>query len=204
MKKLFLIIILALFFNVNGQQTTDNIGIIPMPQQVEINDGHFILDESTVIFDNFEISNILKNEILEITGLDLSLSNKIKKRNAIVFQLKDSIPAKENMVQSYIINVEPNKITIEATTEQGMFYGTQSLKQLIRHQLLTENNLNIPCYKIFDYPSLEYRGWMDDISRGPIPTTDFIKEQIRRLAEYKFNFFNLYTEHLFKLDEYPD
>ena len=204
MKKLFLIIILALFFNVNGQQTTDNIGIIPMPQQVEINDGHFILNESTIIFDNFEISNILKNDILEITGLDLSLSNKIKKRNAIVFQLKDSIPAKENMVQSYIINIEPNKITIEATTEQGMFYGAQSLKQLIRHQLLTENNLNIPCYKIFDYPSLEYRGWMDDISRGPIPTTDFIKEQIRRLAEYKFNFFNLYTEHLFKLDEYPD
>ena len=204
MKKLFLIIILALFFNVNGQQTTDNIGIIPMPQQVEINDGHFILNESTIIFDNFEISNILKNDILEITGLDLSLSNKIKKRNAIVFQLKDSIPAKENMVQSYIINIEPNKITIEATTEQGMFYGAQSLKQLIRHQLITENNLNIPCYKIFDYPSLEYRGWMDDISRGPIPTTDFIKEQIRRLAEYKFNFFNLYTEHLFKLDEYPD
>lgn len=204
MKKLFLIIILALFFNVNGQQTTDNIGIIPMPQQVEINDGHFILNESTIIFDNFEISNILKNDILEITGLDLSLSNKIKKRNAIVFQLKDSIPAKENMVQSYIINIEPNKITIEATTEQGMFYGAQSLKQLIRHQLLTENNLNIPCYNIFDYPSLEYRGWMDDISRGPIPTTDFIKEQIRRLAEYKFNFFNLYTEHLFKLDEYPD
>lgn len=204
MKKLFLIIILALFINVNGQQTSDNIGIIPMPQQVEINDGHFILNESTIIFDNFEISNILKNDILEITGLDLSLSNKIKKRNAIVFQLKDSIPAKENMVQSYIINIEPNKITIEATTEQGMFYGAQSLKQIIRHQYLTNNNLNIPCYSILDYPSLEYRGWMDDISRGPIPTTDFIKEQIHRLAEYKFNFFNLYTEHLFKLDEYPD
>ncbi len=204
MKKLFLIIILALFFNVNGQQTTDNIGIIPTPQEFEINDGHFNLNESTVIFNNFEISNILRNDILEITGLDLSLSKKSNKKNSIVFQLKDSIPAKENMVQSYIINVEPNKITIEATTEQGLFYGAQSLKQLIRHQLLTENNLNIPCYNIFDYPSLEYRGWMDDISRGPIPTTDFIKEQIRRLAEYKFNFFNLYTEHLFKLDEYPD
>ena len=204
MKKLFLIIILVLFVNVNGQQTTDNIGIIPMPQQVEINDGHFNLNESTVIFNNYEISNILKNDILEITGLDLSLSKKSNKKNSIVLQLKDSIPAKENMVQSYIINVEPNKITIEATTEQGLFYGAQSLKQLIRHQLLTENNLNIPCYNIFDYPSLEYRGWMDDISRGPIPTTDFIKEQIRRLAEYKFNFFNLYTEHLFKLDEYPD
>ena len=212
MKKLFLIIILALFINVNGQQTTDNSlcpqiensGIIPTPQQIEVNDGYFILDASTVILNDFEISDILKNDIFEITGLDLNLSKKSNKKNSIIFRLKDSIPAKENMSQAYIINIEPSHITIEATTNQGLFYGAQSLKQLIRHQLLTENNLNIPCYNIFDYPSLEYRGWMDDISRGPIPTTEFIKEEIRRLAEYKFNFFNLYTEHLFKLDEYPD
>ena len=212
MKKLFLIIILALFINVNGQQTTDNSlcpqiensGIIPTPQQIEVNDGYFILDASTVILNDFEISDILKNNIFEITGLDLNLSKKSNKKNSIIFRLKDSIPAKENMSQAYIINIEPSHITIEATTNQGLFYGAQSLKQLIRHQLLTENNLNIPCYNIFDYPSLEYRGWMDDISRGPIPTTEFIKEEIRRLAEYKFNFFNLYTEHLFKLDEYPD
>ena len=212
MKKLFLIIILALFFNVNGQQATDNshclqsnnIGIIPMPQQIEVNEGYFNLNKSTIILNDFEISNILRNDILEITGLDLNLSKKSNKKSSIIFKLKDYISAKDNADQAYIINIKPNQITIEATTEQGLFYGAQSLKQLIRHQLLTENNLNIPCYNIFDYPSLEYRGWMDDISRGPIPTTDFIKEQIRRLAEYKFNFFNLYTEHLFKLDEYPD
>ena len=185
-------------------QQSDNIGIIPMPQQIEVNDGYFTLNEATVIFDNFEISNILRNDILEVTGLDLSLSKKSNKKNLIVFKLEDDIPAKENTNQSYIIDIESNRITIKATTEQGLFYGAQSLKQLIRHQLLTENNLNIPCYSILDYPSLEYRGWMDDISRGPIPTTEFIKEEIRRLAEYKFNFFNLYTEHLFKLEEYPD
>ena len=212
MKKLFLIIILALFVNVNGQQATDNshclqsnnIGIIPMPQQIEVNEGYFNLNKSTIILNDFEISNILRNDILEITGLDLNLSKKSNKKSSIIFKLKDYISAKDNADQAYIINIKPNQITIEATTEQGLFYGAQSLKQLIRHQLLTENNLNIPCYNIFDYPSLEYRGWMDDISRGPIPTTDFIKEQIRRLAEYKFNFFNLYTEHLFKLEEYPD
>ena len=213
MKKLFLIIILAISYQLSAvscqqsaisNQLSVNTGIIPTPQQVEINDGYFILNESTVILNDFEISNVLKNDILEITGLDLCLSKKSNKKNSIIFQLKDSIPAKENMVQSYFINIEPNKITIEATTEQGLFYGEQSLKQIIRHQYLNSNNFNIPCYSILDYPSLEYRGWMDDISRGPIPTTDFIKEQIRRLAEYKFNFFNLYTEHLFKLDEYPD
>ena len=72
MKKLFLIIILALFINVNGQQTTDisdNIGVIPTPQQIEVNDGYFILDASTVILNDFEISDILKNDIFEIAGL---------------------------------------------------------------------------------------------------------------------------------------
>ena len=245
MKKLFLIIILALFFNVNGQQTTDNgselsavsnqqsvnTGIIPTPQFAEICDfnnstNNFVIDESCLLVDigeNEEISKIIntfKNDIKEITGVDLKVSKKgNKKRNNIVFGIYDpekieqiqngpkdiiGLDSREINPQEYHIIVIGNYIMVSAPTPQGLFYGAQSLKQIIRHQLLTENNLNIPWYYIFDYPSLEYRGWMDDISRGPIPTTDFIKEQIRRLAEYKFNFFNLYTEHLFKLDEYPD
>ena len=245
MKKLFLIIILALFFNVNGQQTTDNssepsaisyqqsvnTGIIPTPQFAEICDfnnstNNFVIDESCLLVDigeNEEISKIIntfKNDIQEITGIDLKVSKKgNKKRNNIVFGIYDpekieqiqngpkdiiGLDSREINPQEYHIIVIGNYIMVSAPTPQGLFYGAQSLKQIIRHQLLTENNLNIPWYYIFDYPSLEYRGWMDDISRGPIPTTEFIKEEIRRLAEYKFNFFNLYTEHLFKLDEYPD
>ena len=226
MKKLFLIIILALFFNVNGQQTNVEslkaeieCGIIPSPQDVSyLTTGYFVLDESCVLLDNeneeiSRIINILKNDIQEITGLDLEISKK-KKKKYVTFELirpssflnYDSLTKIQTLRinQGYNIIIKDKFIHISASTPKGLFYGAQSLKQLIRHQLLTENNLNIPCYDIFDYPSLEYRGWMDDISRGPIPTTDFIKEQIRRLAEYKFNFFNLYTEHLFKLDEYPD
>ena len=265
MKKLFLIIILALFINVNGQQTTDNgcelsavsyqlsaiscklsvnTGIIPMPRMTWIFDSdsttYFTLDNSCVLVDNeneeiSKIINTFKNDIKKITGVDLEIfpktSKKIKKskkNNTIRFELyspelieritspqkidiliglgpnRDSLPGREINPQEYDISIVKNDVIIMAPTPQGLFYGTQSLKQLIRHQLLTENNLNIPCYGIFDYPSLEYRGWMDDISRGPIPTKEFIKEEIRRLAEYKFNFFNLYTEHLFKLEDYPD
>ena len=265
MKKLFLIIILALFINVNGQQTTDNgcelsavsnqqsaiscqlsvnTGIIPMPRMTWIFDSdsttYFTLDNSCVLVDNeneeiSKIINTFKNDIKKITGVDLEIfpktSKKIKKskkNNTIRFELyspelieritspqkidiliglgsnRDSLPGREINPQEYDISIVKNDVIIMAPTPQGLFYGAQSLKQLIRHQLLTENNLNIPCYNIFDYPSLEYRGWMDDISRGPIPTIEFIKEEIRRLAEYKFNFFNLYTEHLYKLDNYPD
>ncbi|MBQ8223733.1 MAG: chitobiase/beta-hexosaminidase C-terminal domain-containing protein [Bacteroidales bacterium] len=176
------------------------------------------------------IVNVLRKDINDITGMDLNVSKKTNKKNKpIHFSLYtperieemsksrktdiiglgigpnlDSIPGRKPNPQEYVISISSNGIIISAPTHQGLFYGAQSLKQLIRHQILTENNLEIPCYYIFDLPSLEYRGWMDDISRGPIPTMEFIKEEIRRLAEYKFNFFNLYTEHLFKLENYPD
>ena len=226
MKKILLFLAVIISLNVNGQQTTDNrqsltsdIGIIPSPQDVSyLTTDYFALDESCVLLDNeneeiSRIINIFKNDIHEITGLDLEISKK-KKKKYVSFELirpssflnYDSLTKIQalRINQGYNIIIKDKFIHVSASTPQGLFYGAQSLKQLIRHQLLTENNLNIPCYNIFDYPSLEYRGWMDDISRGPIPTTDFIKEQIRRLAEYKFNFFNLYTEHLFKLEDYPD
>ena len=245
MKKILLFLAVIFSLYVNGQQTTDNgceqsaisnqqsvnTGIIPTPQYAEICDfnnstNNFVIDESCLLVDigeNEEISKIIntfKNDIKEITGVDLKVSKKgNKKRNNIVFGIYDpekieqiqngpkdiiGLDSREINPQEYHIIVICNHILVSAPTPQGLFYGAQSLKQIIRHQLLTENNLNIPCYNIFDYPSLEYRGWMDDISRGPIPTKEFIKEEIRRLAEYKFNFFNLYTEHLFKLEDYPD
>ena len=207
MKKLLLICAIIISLTANSQQVTTNIGIIPTPQNVEIYDStnYYVLDKSCVIVDNkneevSKIINTFKNDIKDITSLDLDISKK-KKNTNIIFELSDE--TFENQ-QGYKIDINKKNINISAPTPQGLFYGAQSLKQLIRHQLLTENNLNIPCYNIFDYPSLEYRGWMDDISRGPIPTKEFIKEEIRRLAEYKFNFFNLYTEHLFKLEDYPD
>ena len=226
MKKILLFLAVIFSLYVNGQQTTDNrqsltsdIGIIPSPQDVSyLTTGYFALDESCVLLDNeneeiSRIINVFKNDIQEITGLDLEISKK-KKKKYVTFELirpssflnYDSLTNIQilRINQGYNIIIKDKFIHVSASTPQGLFYGAQSLKQIIRHQLLTENNLNIPCYNIFDYPSLEYRGWMDDISRGPIPTTDFIKEQIRRLAEYKFNFFNLYTEHLFKLEDYPD
>ncbi len=226
MKKILLFLAVIFSLYVNGQQTTDNrqsltsdIGIIPSPQDVSyLTTGYFALDESCVLLDNeneeiSRIINVFKNDIQEITGLDLEISKK-KKKKYVTFELirpssflnYDSLTNIQilRINQGYNIIIKDKFIHVSASTPQGLFYGAQSLKQLIRHQLLTENNLNIPCYGIFDYPSLEYRGWMDDISRGPIPTKEFIKEEIRRLAEYKFNFFNLYTEHLFKLEDYPD
>lgn len=119
-------------------------------------------------------------------------------------QLVTSFPIDTNADQAYILEVKADKLLIQAITEQGLFYGQQSAKQLLRYFKDESGRVSIPCMHIEDFPLLKYRGWMDDISRGPIPNMAFLKRVIATLAEYKFNFFNLYTEHVFKLDKYPD
>ncbi|MCR5551480.1 MAG: beta-N-acetylhexosaminidase, partial [Bacteroidales bacterium] len=114
-------------------------------------------------------------------------------------KLVASLPIDTNMEQGYILEILPDRVVMTATTETGLYYAGLSLDQLCRHF-----HNQVPCMRITDYPALKYRGWMDDISRGPVPTMEFLKREIATLAQYKMNFFNLYTEHLFKLDRLPD
>lgn len=174
MKKLSLTILICLFSIIGFSQET---GIIPKPQQIEYQQGTF----------SWSIDS-LKNE------------------KCIKTKIVKDISAKENKSQAYVIKITPKKIELQATTEQGLFYARQSLNQIIKYQRVTtgKSEFEIPCMTITDWPALEYRGWMDDISRGPIPTMDFIKKEIRTLAAYKMNFFQLYTEHVFKLESHPD
>src|SRR5207245_5050993 len=44
------------------------------------------------------------------------------------------------------------------------------------------------------WPTMRWRGVHDDISRGPVPTLEYMKQQIRTIAEYKLNLFALYIE----------
>lgn len=121
-----------------------------------------------------------------------------------VKELIASFPVDINADQGYILEVTEKGVLIQALTETGLFYGEQSLKQMLRHFAQENGQVVIPCMRIVDYPKLKYRGWMDDISRGPIVNMAFLKRMIATMAEYKMNFFNLYTEHVFKLEDYYD
>ena len=102
-----------------------------------------------------------------------------------------SFPIDTNADQGYILEVLPNKVVISAISEVGLYYAQLSLKQMMRFFAQKDGCVKLPCLRIVDYPKLKYRGWMDDISRGPIPNMTFLKQVIRQLAEYKMNFFNL-------------
>jgi cell division septation protein DedD len=85
-------------------------------------------------------------------------------------------------------------LAVIAESAAGLFYGAQTVKQLIRGSGKDEVLL-IPTLR--DWPAMAHRGLSDDWSRGPLPNMDFLKREIRTLAAYKINTFSPYFEHTF-------
>ncbi len=99
-----------------------------------------------------------------------------------------------------IVPDEKGGLAVIAQTAQGMFYGVQTLKQLLRGAG-KDSMLLAPTLR--DWPAMAHRGLSDDWSRGPIPNMEFLKREIRTLAAYKYNIFSPYFEHTFAYDSSP-
>jgi hypothetical protein len=85
-------------------------------------------------------------------------------------------------------------LAVIAETSTGIFYGAQTVKQLIRGSG-QDAVLLVPTLR--DWPAMAFRGLSDDWSRGPLPNMEFLKREIRTLAAYKINIFSPYFEHTF-------
>lgn len=188
--------------------------LIPTPQQVEMLPGRFDFTGAKIQVPGAsgadtafaasdlvaELNREMKPKLLAggpvkkpiIVGLISFYAQELKGQD--VSALKDKGP------DAYLLLVEPTRILCAGNGDAGTFYGVQTLKQLIR---ANRTGTTIPCVRILDWPGLKYRGYSDDISRGPIPTMDFFKREIRTMAEFKMNMLTFYTEHVFKLKKYP-
>ncbi len=205
------LILLLCFAWIVGQ--AQNTHILPTPQQVEFQKGEFDWDDNVILtydVSDSEISQIvdlLRKDLEDITPSKTSFSRgALKGKRFVEITKTDHIDAAENNDQAYKLVVTENYIHLEATTATGLFYASQSLKQLYRYHSLNAKNgkIEMPCMTIIDWPNFKWRGWQDDISRGPIVSMDYLKQLIPTMAEYKVNFFSLYTEHTFKTKCHPD
>jgi hypothetical protein len=82
-------------------------------------------------------------------------------------------------------------VSIIGQTAAGIFYGAQTLKQLI---VPSTTSPQIWAATIRDWPAMKYRGEHDDLSRGPFPTLAFQKHQLEVLAAHKVNLYSPYFE----------
>jgi len=102
--------------------------------------------------------------------------------------------------EGYVLVVEPRQTTIVGATGSGVFYGVQTFKQLLP---LAGTPRVLPTGTVRDWPAMRYRGIDDDLSRGPFPTLDFQKHQIRMIAAYKGNIYSPYFEHTLQYPNQP-
>lgn len=102
--------------------------------------------------------------------------------------------------EAYSLKVTPDRTEVQAVSSAGLFYGAQTLCQLIEGDAA---DAVLPEVEIHDWPSLAYRGTMVDMSHGPLPTEAEIKRQLDFLARWKANQYYLYSEASIELEGYP-
>lgn len=117
----------------------------------------------------------------------------------VVEQQVDTLPVEANLDQGYQIVIEKKKVTIRYVGEEGLRNANCTMIQLGQ----IYGNM-IPCCTITDWPAYRYRGWMDDISRGPVTHYKYRLKQNETLRTLKYNFCNYYTEHTLYQEEFPD
>ncbi len=104
--------------------------------------------------------------------------------------------------QGYIIVSNKSRLYLEADSLQGLFYGIQTLIQLLNSN---SNKELFPQIAIIDFPRLEIRGVSDDISRGQSATIDSLKKFIKILSHFKINHYYLvYMQDMYKFEGHPE
>ncbi len=98
----------------------------------------------------------------------------------------------EMKAEGYTISATSAAMTVVGATAEGVFYGAQTVKQLIDGN---GDRAVLHAANIRDWPAMKHRGLDDDMSRGPITTLEFQKKLMRTLAAYKVNIYSPYFEH---------
>lgn len=170
--------------------------LIPSVNNYKENEGKFQIKRNTAIvlehtcdFNDLDAALILQKEIEKELGFKLNITKSfIKKEEKNIIKLTRGTGNRE----SYTLEVNNNFINISGATEAGVFYGVQTLRQIIRQSGTEISNMTIE-----DEPHFENRGFYHDITRGKVPTLETLMELVDRAAFYKLNEIQLYIEHTF-------
>ena len=204
MKKIiFLFAAIAFAFKLSAQE----VNIIPQPaySKVEADKQPFIIDATTqiVVVDSSLINSadFLNDYLQRYYKLRLTITNVTPSKNFISLILNTTISEFED---AYVLTTLDNGISIAGTSKPGIFYGIQSLIQLLPIQ--NTNSLAVPPINIIDHPRFDYRGMHLDVSRHFFDV-DFVKQYIDYLALHKMNYFHwhLTDDHGWRIEikKYP-
>lgn len=161
-----------------------------MPVQMKIGKSDFKINPNTCIVHcngaDVDLIQYASNLWEKNLGYNLSSVKVVNSENKNCISLKIN-PEHDDTIseEGYTLVIGKNSIDITANEKAGLFYGIQTLNQLI----FNNPNGKIPCLKISDYPRFGYRGMHLDVSRHFMPI-EFVYKLIDYMAMHKFNTFH--------------
>lgn len=177
-----------------AQQLQYNVNIIPKPKNLLLREGTFQLNPLTKIFykqDAKDIAGYFDEIIKPSTGFDLKLKEWDGKvsDNSIIISISNS--DNDFGKEGYTLVVSANNVMIEAAELNGLFYGVQTLRQLLPAEIESKIKVEnvewiIPCVVVLDKPEFSWRGLNLDCCRH-FMSKEFVKRYIDLLAYHKFN-----------------
>lgn len=172
-------------------------GVIPRPLEHETMPGRFRLGWSTTIVASPKAlteAQLLARSLRPSTGFPLPVSQGEKPLNNSITLLLDAAPQIAALgEEGYTLEVNPERIVARSSSTAGLFYATQTLRQMLPSESLLstkqQKDWTIPCARIVDKPRYSWRGMHLDVSRHFFPA-EFIKRFIDLIAFHKFNVFH--------------
>lgn len=172
MKIKFLLIVFIL--SVISRVGATDINIIPYPKSIEMRNGFCDLSQGF----NLKGEKYNQDYIKEALATDFGLSGN---GNGVLIDLKINGSVGDDP-EGYRLTVLPHKIMIESSSQNGLFYGFQTLRQLIK-------NRKVPCLVINDEPLFEWRSYMLDEARY-FQGKNIVKKLFDEMALLKLNKFH--------------
>jgi len=185
MSKIFARCLLGLSTLLPALGTAAGISIIPEPQRLQLEQGSYRLDARTRVeapkdARGREIAAFLREAIRAQTGIAVREGSAT---HGIALKLDPAVRGDE----AYRLAVTPQRVTISASTDKGLFWGVQTLRQLL--PMAKAAQVEIPAVRIEDAPAYAWRGVMLDVSRHFYPVS-FVEKQLDLLSYYKINTFH--------------
>ena len=159
--------------------------LIPYPMQAKWSKGQY---RSANLSISKSKKAKLQNAILALKRFAKSSKISLRTSQQANVKLKIAKIAESKSKEAYKLTVSKKGISITANDSAGLFYGVQTLRQLIT---VKSGEVSVPHCSIVDYPAFGIRGFMHDVGRNFI-SIDELKKQIDMMALYKLNVFHFH------------
>ena len=154
--------------------------LLPLPQQMTVTGGNYTIGKVTLE------TPVWESEWQQFIS-DAGGSVVEKSSQKIVVKLVPEVEgAQMNQEEAYRLTVSGKGITVEATTEKGVYWALQTLRQL---EQKGARKSSFKACEIVDWPAFKIRGFMQDVGRSYL-SVDELKKEIEMLSRYKINVFH--------------